>query len=55
MIRPMHAARNDYDEPFFCETHEMWSKRDICPGCEIDEEESAAALAEIENQQVGAA
>lgn len=55
MIRPMHAARNDYDEPFYCEAHERWHKRDICPDCEIDEEESAAALAEIESEQRGAA
>lgn len=33
MIRPMHAARNDYDEPFFCEVHEIEHMNDICPQC----------------------
>ena len=31
--RPMHAARDDYDEPFFCERHETWHKDDVCPEC----------------------
>lgn len=31
--RPMHAARDDYDRPFFCDVHEIWHKHDVCPVC----------------------